>query len=123
MPSASSWRATVDFPDPAGPHMKMTRGMALTVGGSPTDAAPTSEPGEFRRERVARRSRHLDVAASVEEGDLAGLTRTAVGCVGHRGPHTFFDVITLEVTATAENGCAELHDAAARKHDGGRTCR
>jgi hypothetical protein len=32
MPGCSSCRATVDFPDPAGPHIKMTRPMSATLG-------------------------------------------------------------------------------------------
>src|SRR5580704_1569085 len=32
IPRCSYCRATVDFPDPAGPHMKMTRPMSATVG-------------------------------------------------------------------------------------------
>ena len=33
-PCRSYCRATVDFPDPAGPHMKMTRPTAVTIGTS-----------------------------------------------------------------------------------------
>src|SRR5687767_2725790 len=82
MPSASSWRATVDFPDPAGPHMKMTRGMALTVGGSLIGThREGSEPssGHLLLEASGEEERGLE--GVLDESGIGGARAVSVGVV------------------------------------------